>query len=1724
MLVADGAIDLVTDRVWRAGVEAYSQGTWNPLTIADEFADEYLGSLYGGSEDDVIGNKPIWGALGELAGGRPVNIGTGFIPNSDLSAAAQERVEATESDIGAYASAQYQSYAQDAKAWNENAMYATPYSQSLAYEAARQGQLQSEVINAPGQADLGKPLTQAYDLKAESYIQPIRFGLPDFDLGPIRFRSPAPLEDGRQHLDRISGGRILSAYVAEPGTAPANWVSGGFDFAKQIGLDPLNIVGGAVAKPFKGARAIGMTDAGVQAARNIGVTEDVVTAVRNAPSAFSREAVMALKDNIGGGLNLTPQRLGETIDQIRRAETVEEALVITNRARTTIDPKKANHYLTGGQAQPVVEALARTTKMKEVDAILSNVKGRIPASLRRQLVEATNETEVIETLLPYLDSGLRLQGNLSTWGEIAAAGSISEFVLGQGLMAAPSRIYRGVLSSPYAVIDRTVEAGLDSLHRLRMGGAPIPGGVASPIGDLSMRARMRYRYGNTWAGRMVNDQSNKGVDPSDIDLAYDQVANLARNGGLDIDDIWVRTSKGRVIAVKSMDDVILNKGEKVAETIDLDNVFRELASTAPGDAAGVANVMKRVMDAVGLSLRADGVNDQFIRQITRLWEESQADSLYFVNAVGEVVEYPGSGFAALLDGEMAMMPGGQLLNEFHHGVINVPDPSVLRRTLAEGNKWGRTLNRVTTQKGGRIPKLSDIEGIGDLRPRNWDDGGANLAERAALRYARSFMSNVWKPAKLLRLGYPLKIILGDEQARMAAIGLSNFWTPWRGGDSPLAYLSILLADRPLVGRWLKNPKTDVMGDPLRLASEYQNTVRLRDNSFGEIGAMRSDSWKIVEQGSDEYLDGLATEVAQLIDDPLVGRLFDAELGGIDNLKAWLLSGDPDAVQLLDTYVRAIRRSNPIVAEDFARGGKAMDNYLAGIEARAHLKTGGDYAVVDPNTGDVLDGAGQIIGRAGEGQFAGFTEGFRITRPGSPVLLEAMNTKRVGDVRVSGMNTAAYSELRKVVRMHLDEASELFPQAVKYSVGHGPSANNPGVAKQIVDRLMDWVVSKPAENLSRSPTFTQLYWRQIGSYLPDMTDDAAEQILRRAKEAGMDTTVRSAAREAGKGTKSMGVDELESIDMYAKSFAAEGTIDLLFDFANRKQVFDALNLIFPFGDAFLEAFTSYGRIFASDPTLARRPLKAIEELRGNNPLEWGEDEFQPDEGFFHVNEFGEEVFSLPLTITGPANTSMGFDIPLGSLNMIANQFYPGIGPVVTIPAASAIPDDPAWQGVKDLIAPFGMEDSTPAEFLDQTFGGSPTVNRFLLALTEGRFLGGQNERVFNQTVGWITRDMLSSGEYTVEDLANPDMREQIFAEARSRAQWVYVTRGLLQATLPASPTAPTMFGTISEDDPAKFQKLALQDASQAFYDIFNNEAENDWEVAQATFLERYGFDSVPYLVSFYEENAKSGVTYEAWKSERRFPEVYDNLPRTAYYLQPDDPEDPFYYRAWTEQFGGDRRELKTQEEWADDYVYRVAASRYSRLTEEAAGKVASGEFVPPTGIEADEYLDIINDTIKTNLIKELPGYRESVNLFSPKEMQEQISELREWGTYDRLANNPTAKAVNEFFTEAWDPAYNALVDAGYGSSRSQVLPFRRVSVVRIKSDGSISDSWATRAAVAEKLIEQGDRIAQRPGNGNFDIVWNEVIKPSIYDYRTEVPGQPNEQEDRIEMLVASLMEG
>jgi hypothetical protein len=1713
MMFADAELDLVTDRVLRAFVQS-----------AGENGTGDLGALFAGAYDEYIhgeniGNKPFWLALEKVFNGEELNIGTGFIAHSELAPDVEEQMAGYEKSLALRSNQVYNDFENDRSEYDQYASFATPYSQ-MSYESnrGRPIALNSAIATSSEQAALGEPITQISQAKQEAY------GIPLGGQGPTVVERDAM---GRPHWTQVSWGRIYADMVTEPGTTPYQWVSAGGDFSKQIFADPLNYGPLVVGKTRMLRNTVRLTEQGGQRAIEAIAIEKAAMGLREAPSVYNLDAISALKAaGVEPDINL--------LNAIYNAQTDASGILLAQRARKTVAEGAANRYLTGSQAQPMVTALTEASTMRAVDTILSNVKNHPGLStMRGQLAKATTEGEVIDILLPRV-SQMDLVGNMNATARLASYDNLARAFL--------ARPVTSLFDMGFRVVDDITGTGLDAMYQIQQRGIrainPFNEFMPRDAAGTSVRAQVRNIYGNTWGGRMVNNQSNAAIPTNDIDLGYLATVRLVRNMSLEADSKLARTSAGNVIESSTIDGLHaqLGVGENiVGQIMDVDQALYRFSQLSNGNGSGAFDQIRKIYDAFDMKMEMDGIPASYRHAVSAMVREQGEKALFFVNAIGKTGEYPGTGFMPMLNGEATVQPGAQLISEFFSGKINVPDPRLMRRTLAEKHTLTAAMNVLTTQKKV-FPKISITGSDGvkfDFVPRG------NLDDAVALRLGRVFLSNVWKPMKLLRFGYIPKVVLGDEQGRMTAAGLASIWAPGRvgKGDSPLAYLAFLFG---------RKGKNDVFGNRMSAAREFQDTVSLHGNAFGETGAMHSDTWERVARGTPEYNDGIATEIVQLAEDPTVQFMFsEAALAG-DNVaatKAWLLT-DPEGMRVLNVLARKIAEQNPQAALEFRKGTEMLDNYLQWVNARGHLKAGGDYVFRDPDSGALMNSADKPVSTS-DPWFNTAGPGITITRAGHADILKSYETGRLLDssavieegaegiedlgVAVSRMTDQKYKKLREEMARRLDESvdpvtgASNFPEYVKYeSSAH--AYDHTSVAHSILDFFMDMTVSKPASVLNRNVTFKQFYWHAMATRIPSMTDEVAAKAIAQAKKEGVWGRVKQIMKETGEQPRV--ISEMKNADLYAKSWAATATKDLLFDFAERKNFFDALTLISPFADAWLELFTSWGRLFGQNPLLVRRPLKAFDELRQDNPQDWGEDEFNAEDGFFYKNSYGEEVFAIPFAadiVNALADAipflddnlpEMKFEIPIQSLNMVAGQFYPVVGPIVTIPAAGFIPDTPGWTKLKKVLAPFGMEETLGDEFLSETIGGSPSLKRFINGVSHGTFYGGEDERVFNNTIGYMVKDILTSGEYTYEELADPDIRAEVLRVASDRASDVYVIRSVIQFLAPAAPGGPLFLWTPDEiadmDEDQQIVAIALQDSANAYYNILADEAPGDYEAATKIFTDRYGFDPTATLVSASTETGKNPTRQTSYEWKQDNPEVYKQFKRTAYYLHPDDPLEDWYTPAWNEQFSSGERVSKPVEDQLAEYQSRMGNLEYNNAIETLDETLAERDLSGWEEKDIEKLRSAVLDIIKADIIERNPSYEATVGTFTSAERQAAIAELRDWQNYSPLDDDPTQKGVTEFM-DRWDEAFGIQLGLDVGSRTANPLPFMRNASSTIGGE-----NWAKRMIVNTTLLDIGDEMAKDKDYGYFSKVWEEVIKPSIYDYRKDLEPEPIEEAEPVDI--------
>jgi len=1398
----------------------------------------------------------------------------------------------------------------------------------------------------------------------------------------------------------------------------------------------------------------------------------------------------------------------------------------------------------------------------------------IDSRVKAQLRNSTNNADTLTILMPYIDNTGFSTGSIQRSARATAArGQVLDTYGMKGLLSygADETLFRAVNATTEAIVDRMYQVQQRGTRALVGGGER----AELPVSSLGFRPALRAEMGQTYLGRMTNNMSNVPIDLANKSKGYQTLKRQVRNFGLDPDTLIGKTRGGRIIRGRQGDNMegLLEKGESYESLFNVDDALYRFASSADGNSVPGFLAVRDIFNAAELRMIDDGIAPEFARAATRLVEEQATMSRFNTGGMGDVAKYPGSSFKTLLNDQVTDMPGVQLLSEMWGGSINVPNASLLRKTLAEkpnamiqgltGMDIGvrKGLNYLTTRKT-RLIALDNA--VGDtlkireaMNPKGWKGGDKNfnwvpkgdLQRRASLLYADAFMSNVWKPMKLLRIGYFAKVVLGDEQMRITAAGLSSIWAPGRKGESPLAYLAYLLSS--------KKARIDIKGNQISNALEYKNTVSLKPNAYGEMGGMRSESWISMPKHDARYDDGLATEWLQLSQDPIARKLLEPQFGDdtIALTKDWLLN-DPKGKDALKTITDSMASEayGVVPAIRMRDGDQWLDVYLEGVNARLQLKTGGDYIWVDPNNKQVFDSNNDWIGAQGVDEFENVRDGVTITRAGDTDVLEGLRTQTMDGVKISSgdIKPSSYNKVRKYARKRIEAEAEngvKYPDGVKYNDTKYGKSDDPKLAKRVMDRAMRILVSSSAERLNRSPVFRQFYWDAVAERIPLMSPKARAKVYEMAAEAKMTKRVKTVADEAAVAYRKAGggsdgiLDDFDQVDLYAKSFAAEATKDLLFDFAERKNMFDALSILAPFADAWLEQFTAWGRIFANDPALIRRPLKAYGELQDSDPTVWGEEEFKSDDGFFYENSYGEEVFNIPLgqefanalsklPFISDDVPDMDFPVSTKSLSMMSQSAFPPAGPVLSIPAAGLLPNTPEFQWFRDALFPFGLEDTMGQEFLSETLGGSTTLTKLLNGFTKGTFISGDDERVYNNVVGLMIRELVDSGEFTPEDLQDPDANVALLAKARDNATSSYYIRAVIGNISPYGPGAPSIFPdetTLADFDgnEGEFTLLALQDASSAYWNIREGDGtEESLSESETTkiFWDKYGYDPLFSLVSRTEDKWKRGVTQAAADAEKRNASTFEALPATAYYLYPDDPDDPFAYDAYSFQFAQGNKTVKPLEEQLNEWQFRMGKREYDFYTEQLDELFESeeiGVLLAENDMSVVEIRDILLANKKKEIRNNFSGYRQIEGTFSSAAQQKQeLEELRQWSSFSEVANMPVAVATNEYLN-FWDEMYQAQLSLGVGTSETVSMPFRKpTNLNQFSAKGDISENWIKRSVINAKLIEKGDQLAKE--QPSFAAVWEGVFKPKIFDYSAEVPDGTLSPEEFAAQQVESAM--
>lgn len=539
---------------------------------------------------------------------------------------------------------------------------------------------------------------------------------------------------------------------------------------------------------------------------------------------------------------------------------------------------------------------------------------------------------------------------------------------------------------------------------------------------------------------------------------------------------------------------------------------------------------------------------------------------------------------------------------------------------------------------------------------------------------------------------------------------------------------------------------------------------------------------------------------------------------------------------------------------------------------------------------------------------------------------------------------------------------------------GPRAGIAALGKQYFDRFMHGMVGLPSATLSKSPLYRQAYWQWATEHAGFLTADAQTKLVALAEGdarlgAKLTGDLRSAIAEGNRNRVPFsGTVNVEQADQLASGHALDMVRQTTHDFTERNQFMDALRVISPFGEALRKGWKRYLNLATTNPQTARRVQQVYQATHSPelNDLLGGD----PNEGFFHKDSFGDEVFTVP--------GSAYVDQALGNVDL------PGIG---RLGSGTGIPLTGHVRGLSlgtEIFPSAGPVGSYPLAYLVNQLHASPTITQTLFPYGEPR---GWSD-VGNYLPGWLTKfighDRSSSPEAVkafggainellakgiVEGTYQPGTPEGMSAaveDATSRAHGLFHIRALAQFLVPGAPSAQIL----ATDPSGKVWDLqALAEdyrRLQAGVDQARQAGQNP-PSAGSQFLDRYGpdlFQAVTPQTWAYTFHLPTTKDSADWLDAH--PDVKANAPDLYGYFTP--PSDPtkFDYPTYIDQLlPGQGKQALDGKQWLLVSNSKLAAQIYSTQRQKVLTKNNGKQ---PDAVQRKWLSDV-----KGRLIDEYPGY-------------------------------------------------------------------------------------------------------------------------------------------------------
>ncbi|MCK5926965.1 MAG: hypothetical protein KAG80_02100 [Nocardioides sp.] len=576
---------------------------------------------------------------------------------------------------------------------------------------------------------------------------------------------------------------------------------------------------------------------------------------------------------------------------------------------------------------------------------------------------------------------------------------------------------------------------------------------------------------------------------------------------------------------------------------------------------------------------------------------------------------------------------------------------------------------------------------------------------------------VWKVSVLLRIGYPVRVLMDDHARVWAKMGTrAAMMSELRAlgeGLSDVRYNQIdrRMQARRQVAEWTHRRRELLdLRDSEQMAAWPERAERLKQINR-EIGGRRGTITKLRsrQEAGEDVTEKLARAEQQLADREAARGYLIEQMGDsspeeiareLDALKTQILAGSKaargnkrklgesgvtiDGVELEGAFGGQFGG----VMKSAASSGQSFDHLLRGIE--------------DRSVRGVMVGSHRTIGATEPGHLEAWADVLNHQIRSSPV---AMHFLRGGDVQsfTKWLRSPEGADLRKRLphfaydpedwaervqtvlfdyipterlreavvegRVSAGQLAKFFPEQTARPAVHGRSAadtlGSSAAARGIgsaINSVMRWLSEVPTDRLSRHPYFATMYREH-------------------AKEA-------LAIRRAG-GQREFSQADLDDITRTARKNALRDVRTTLFDMSAHSHAAHVMRFVSPFAAAHQEALSRWWRIAVDRPQTVRR-FSQLFDLPRYAGLVVDENGDRVEPGTLPSADH-RIMLQLPSGADVPAEWSQ-WVLNEASFNLLMPQgpTNPGTGPLVQVPldwAAQRYADEPAISRVSSIFNPY-----------------------------------------------------------------------------------------------------------------------------------------------------------------------------------------------------------------------------------------------------------------------------------------------------------------------------------------------------------------------------------------------------------------------------------------------------